>query len=630
MQVNRITRRDALILLLILFVAAMMRLGAPGVVEFKHDEAWLSRLAQTWLSGGPLPLTGMPSSVGVPNAPMSVYLIALPYALAHDPLAATLFVAALNVAGVGLLWLLAHRYVGRTVGLIAGLAYALNPWAVLYSRKIWAQDLHTPLFLAALLLGLYGFAEGKRWAQVLCLPLLVAALQIHFAAWALLPLFALLLWIGRQRISWASVGLSVVLAALALVPFLLGLSQTLRQDPNRLSSALNRNGGIALSADPVRDMAQLATGLGLETQIEPDDPAAFIAAVPPQNQLWALLGVLALLGLALVWTLKYRVIAPLLTIWAVFPLIVFTPGWTDVFPHYFVASLPVFSLLTGVSVAWLAANLPGKPISRTVVLAGFAVIVLTQGMWWRGLLRYVDTVDAGGFGVPLHRRLALRDALPANADVVLITPDSRLDYSEEPAVWDVLLHNRSRCFRAVSNEAVLVYPSQPFDAIITPDMDRPLMEGLHLSSVMSTYPRDVDTVYKVIHWNVEPVRLPAVTPVDPVQFSSGAVLTGYALDDGVRLNWVVSGPQNTDYHFFVHLLDANGERIAQQDAPFLEGEYWCAGDQVITTTAIDLPDNAETLRVGMYTLQGDRFVNADALDNARNAAAPWYDIKIED
>ena len=128
-SINRVRRNDFLILLVVLFAAALVRLGEPGTVEFKLDEAWLTRLARDFAAGGALPLTGMPSSVGVPNPPASVYVMALPFAVTSNPVAATMFVAALNVAGVGLLWLIAHRFLGRTVALVAGLAYALSPWA---------------------------------------------------------------------------------------------------------------------------------------------------------------------------------------------------------------------------------------------------------------------------------------------------------------------------------------------------------------------------------------------------------------------------------------------------------------------------------------------------------------------
>src|SRR5215207_10345197 len=101
LAVNRVTRRDLVTLALVLFVAAVMRFGEAGIVEFKLDEAWLSRLSLESLHGGSFPLVGMPSSVGLPNPPISVYLISLPYALSSNPLIATIFVMALNVTGVG-------------------------------------------------------------------------------------------------------------------------------------------------------------------------------------------------------------------------------------------------------------------------------------------------------------------------------------------------------------------------------------------------------------------------------------------------------------------------------------------------------------------------------------------------
>ncbi|MEO8608446.1 MAG: glycosyltransferase family 39 protein, partial [Chloroflexota bacterium] len=138
-SVNALQRRDWLVLVTVLIIAALLRLGEPGIVEFKHDEAMLSLMAQDMVSGKGIPFTGIPSSVGVPNPPISVYLLALPYALSSNPLFATMFIAALNVLGVGLLWWIAHRYIGRTAAILAALIYAVNPWAILYSRKIWAQ-----------------------------------------------------------------------------------------------------------------------------------------------------------------------------------------------------------------------------------------------------------------------------------------------------------------------------------------------------------------------------------------------------------------------------------------------------------------------------------------------------------
>src|SRR5688500_7478994 len=121
LTINRVTRRDCIVLVLILFVAALMRFSQPGIVEFFHDDAMLSTLAQEMTAGERFPVTGINSSVGIPNPPPSVYVIALPFAINSNPMFAIYFVMMLNVFGVSLLWLMAHRYFGRTVALVAGL-----------------------------------------------------------------------------------------------------------------------------------------------------------------------------------------------------------------------------------------------------------------------------------------------------------------------------------------------------------------------------------------------------------------------------------------------------------------------------------------------------------------------------
>src|SRR5688500_446373 len=96
--------KDIAALLLVLIVAALARLHRLDAVEFFHDEAMVSMMAQEMADGQTFPLQGILSSVGIPNPPTSIYVIALPFAFTSDPVAATGFIALLNVAGVGLLW----------------------------------------------------------------------------------------------------------------------------------------------------------------------------------------------------------------------------------------------------------------------------------------------------------------------------------------------------------------------------------------------------------------------------------------------------------------------------------------------------------------------------------------------
>jgi len=72
------TRREWLALGLILALAALLRLGWPGLTEFKRDEAHLYALALDVAELRAFPLRGISSSVGLPNPPINVYLFALP------------------------------------------------------------------------------------------------------------------------------------------------------------------------------------------------------------------------------------------------------------------------------------------------------------------------------------------------------------------------------------------------------------------------------------------------------------------------------------------------------------------------------------------------------------------------
>jgi fucose 4-O-acetylase-like acetyltransferase len=632
--VNSITRRDLLGLTLVLLIAAIMRLTEPGIIEFLHDEAYLSLLAQDWVAGGPIPFTGIPSSVGIPNPPISLYIMAIPYALSASPVFATMFIAALNVAGVGLLWLMAQRYIGRRAALLAGLAYALNPWAVLYSRKIWAQDFHTPFVLLGLLLGLYGFVEGKRWAQVACLPMLFLAFQIHFAAWALLPLYLWLLWRGRHNRSWLAFGVSGILAAATLAPFLIGLSRTLEAEPYRITNAFDRQ-TPALSADAFVAIVQLSTGLGLETWVAPEQQANLLRATPPVTGFWFLIGAAALVGLLVVWRAKpLRLMAGLLSLWVISPLLLFTPGWTEVYPHYFTATIPALSLLTALGVTWLADCLPGKPMSRTLVLSAFGMILLTQGFWWRGLLRYVDSMHTpAGFGTPIHYLLDVRDALSQDDDVLVISDGFEALYDQEPAAWPVLLRDTARCVRTITGDGLAVFPDHPFAVLIAPNAPENPLDNLYQTDEPATFVLRPGAGHYTIHrFERAPAWTgPPLIEITPVQFDSGAQLTGYRLQSNrMYLEWRLSGRVSQDYHYFGHFLDGNGEKVGQRDNMLWPGRFWCEGDRIITWADIDLPAGVRTLRVGLYTLEGGGFANSSVLDGAGNPAAPWIDIPLQD
>lgn len=640
MRTHSITRRDGLTLLIILFVAGLLRLGQPGIVEFFHDEAMLSSMAQQMVDGTSFPLTGINSSTGIPNPPINVYLMALPYALSSDPQIATIFIMLLNVIGVGLLWLIAHRYFGKTTALVAGLTYAVSPWAILYSRKIWAQDFHTPFLLLALLLGLYGFWEAPKrgdgqasgWqimAQALCVPIMLIGMQIHFAAWALVPMYVLLIVMRHRRVRWGALAASVILSILVMLPYGLGLAQTLQADPTRVSDAAERSSaaeGLAFDDTSLEAVIALTTGYGLETWVAPNQTDDMLAAVPPPA-LWWLIGAAALLGIGVMLLRPHmRPLAPIILTWALLPPLALIPNWTPVYPHYFIGSIPAYMLLAGIGVAWLSRQVPLKQLGRAMLLAAFILILVTQGLWWRGALRYLDqnAIKPPGFSVPLHYLADVRDGLAGYDDVVVLSYGMSWSLHHESVVWPVMLHDQAQCVRTLVPDGYAVFPDGTFAVLKAPDAPDNPVRGLYTTGTPVIYPtRPGETPYEVYTFDSAPVwDGPELTRLQPIQFDIGATLTGYALDAGqVYLAWQLSdGHDDTNYQYSAQLFDDNGGRVGQYDTVFWQQRHWCAGDRLLTWGPVNGSETASELQVSLYQIgtgsQAGQFLNANVLDAA--------------
>jgi hypothetical protein len=114
-------------------------------------------------------------------------------------------------------------------------------------------------------------------------------------------------------------------------------------------------------------------------------------------------------------------------------------------------------------------------------------------------------------------------------------------------------------------------------------------------------------------------------------FDEAIVLESYALDESVEagdvlhldLHWLASTPVAEDYQVFIHLLDEDGRRWAQKDAPPLLGtrptSSWQPGERLTDRRSLllpsDMPPGSYHLRVGLYRLSdGSRLLTAEGAD----------------
>ncbi len=138
-------RSQWMIFLLVSLVAGiLLRLSFPGDIEYKYDEQYMFNAVRAVGPHDPWPTLGMTSGVQIPNPGMSVWVfltLARIFPITTPPDLARA-VQILNILALALLMVFAWKWVEEKERLNwcwAAALVAVNPFAVLFERKIWAQ-----------------------------------------------------------------------------------------------------------------------------------------------------------------------------------------------------------------------------------------------------------------------------------------------------------------------------------------------------------------------------------------------------------------------------------------------------------------------------------------------------------
>jgi len=228
------------IFLLVFISAAIFRITSLNLIEFKSDEAINLLLAARPIFGHEFAPGGTVSSVGILNPPLLNYLLLPMAAISLDPRFVSFTIALINSVTVGLLFLIFKKYYGTKIAFIASILMAFSPWMILYSRKIWMQDLLI-VFLAPFIFSVHKIIIEKNYKYwIVFTASSLFLIQIHQASLFFVGLFFLFLLLKKTKINYKYMFLGLLIGALPLIPYFIFQLQSGCPDCSALLLAKNK------------------------------------------------------------------------------------------------------------------------------------------------------------------------------------------------------------------------------------------------------------------------------------------------------------------------------------------------------------------------------------------------------
>jgi 4-amino-4-deoxy-L-arabinose transferase-like glycosyltransferase len=421
-------------------LAAWLRLRRLDLVEFKVDEAIAIDMARGVLDGH-FPTAGLTSSTGALNPPLLIYLMAIPLAVRDDPIAATAFVALLAVAAVTLTYFALRPRFGLLVALGAAAFFAAAPWAVLFGRKVWGQNV-LPVVSVGLLWSLFAVLERERTRAVAFVPIgLCLAFQLNFSAIALvIPAGAVVFYRARD-IHWRAFAAGVGVAFLLIEPWLLHQTTHGFEDISALVSREDVEEAATPESGPLAAFRLTLELVGVEgwDYVMGDSQTLFARDAEPVWTLARLGGAVAaalfVFGLVssavcvvraarLARRRPWLELGPaaarrlLLLVWLAGAWLVYAAPASDrLYPHYLIITFPVSFIVAALGLADLTGALRNR-VGRSAWLVAAATVVavgVVLAAFSVSFQRYVgrEGGTAGDYGVVYRDKAELADFVRA-------------------------------------------------------------------------------------------------------------------------------------------------------------------------------------------------------------------------
>jgi 4-amino-4-deoxy-L-arabinose transferase-like glycosyltransferase len=628
-------------LLLVILIAALFRLYQPGIIPTWLDELNLIDSAIRLSRHGEWLWLGNPASTGflTGHSPFSVYVTAIPALFFPNPIALRIFFALLGILSIALVYLLARRYLGVNVALIAALFLSVMPLPLYWSRIVWNPNL-APLFIVIWLFTARGYFENKPFLQFIHWLALSFTIQSQSAMLILLPLsialFSYGAWEQKGQIRlflWRHFQI-FTLSLITCLPWFYGLYGSSQGWFGIITGPGKADAGdLGLNfpnlSTVLNNFALLTSSFSFrETTMNMSDARAtwwipdFIQWVFIIQSLIIAAGIIVLIVYGIIHR-SHRFLA-FLAFSSVWPLayFIFNRPISDFYLMPLVySSIIVFAIV----VDWLCRR---WPLLWTVVMICFLSQIwlsLSVYDWYKNdshILSYDDII-------------AMVAAWTANGREVLV-------WEYEPEMSKVEAHEWRSHWRIFSEEYPIRFITEANTLVIDPDGQNLIVDEGSLDLLAGLEPQERFENYKRVFISAfqNPLDFPdpRYLPLAANQFADMIQILGLdevqELDSQtwrLSLQWMPMQSTSEIYSFSLRLYDSDGQSYGQADTLSLSPELWRAGDYALTYFTLSLPTpflsdatlHWQLLAYSPYT--GDALPVVDAAGNS-----PGTMMQLED
>jgi 4-amino-4-deoxy-L-arabinose transferase-like glycosyltransferase len=590
-------------LLIVLLLAAALRLQNLGAVEHNIDHAYPIWQALRTLDQGALPLTAQETSVLFANPPLTGYLFLLPVALTRSAVGAYLLVISLSVVGIFLAHQTAARLFNPPTALITAFLMAVNPWLVEYSRTTWVQALLpflVPLvfwLFVALWLG-HSARPGRR--TLFAFGALAATVQTYLLAYFLLVPVVVLTVILGARLPRRMVVIGATLIVAVTAPYAVGLAAQSAQTSARLNTF--SSGPLRLSLESWEHTARLVTGReyaaarGREAPVNDWEARYWLSEAAHYALLLALM-----VGVALtVRDLRHRAHRPravICLVWLLLPPLAMTVTSRPVHPFYLLLALPVGHLIAARA---LSLSLRTRPLQFAAATAA-ALFALLMSL---NALRYAEETRQLP-GAHSFTALPLESGLRLAAELIGTTQQTVFAEAHE-YILSSFAGRVVRIDSSVQPPALTVIPpdgalylsfQQPGD-----DNRAAAPFGAQIGGWLTLHDGTAVTAH-----TIDATTARALAEGDGVPSDSGLTFLGAERADAeavllrFRVDALTADRAAYLYGPFLHAFDGSGARLAIVDGAVRPGALWEVGElHIYRLTLPEAARGAAWLEGGLY------------------------------